>query len=277
MRISYPILALLLVALPLACGDDGAATTSATSSTSGATSSSTSEGSSGSGSTAGSTSGGGSGSTGTASSSSGSSSGGSSSGGTSSSGGETSGSTGTTGVAPPTPCVDDGECVLQNDCCACDPHHVGEEPPACDLDCLQPSCDAIGLADAKAVCRFGRCTFEKTTCNPLGVTCKSLPPECAPGTVASVVDDGNGKCWTGHCVPAEACDWAPECAACDAPDLTCVAKLQKGAYVLCEPLPWDCGEGPATCACAESICLASPPHTVCHDVADGIACECPNC
>jgi len=134
----------------------------------------------------------------------------------------------------------------------------------------------MGIADAKAVCRFGRCTFAKITCNPLGITCKAPEPDCPPPTVPSVMEDGNGKCWTGACVPAETCDWVPDCTYCG-DDLTCVTKLQKGAYTLCEPLPPSCDEAPATCACAETICESSPPHTVCHDLDDSLGCECPNC
>ncbi|MEZ4384462.1 MAG: hypothetical protein R3A79_24245 [Nannocystaceae bacterium] len=182
----------------------------------------------------------------------------------------------TTGGDLPLTCDDDSDCVLINDCCACAPAHVDEAQPPCDIQCFQPSCDAIGLAKAKAVCRFGQCAFEKVTCNPLGVTCKALPPECAFGQVPSVVDDGNGACWTGYCVPAEACDWVPDCAYCGVA-MTCVTKLQKGAYQLCEPTPVDCGDAPATCACADIICESSPPHVVCHDLDDGLGCECPNC
>jgi hypothetical protein len=182
----------------------------------------------------------------------------------------------TTGGDLPFTCEDDSECVLVNDCCSCAPAHVDQEQPMCDIQCLQPTCDSIGLAMAKAVCRFGRCAFEKITCNPLGVTCKALPPECEFGTLPSVVDDGNGTCWTGFCVPSEACDWVPECAYCGV-DMTCVTKLQKGAYQLCEPKPVACGEDPVTCDCADIICESSPPHLVCHDLGDSLGCECPNC
>jgi len=145
-------------------------------------------------------------------------------------------------------------------------------------ECLQSTCDSYGLADPKAVCHWGVCTFAKVECNPIGILCKSLPPECPPGFLPSVQTTDQGKCWTGSCAPIEACDWAPDCAACAVvPGLTCVAKLQKGSFFVCEPLPPACGDGPATCACASTICDNSPPHTICHDVADGVACECPFC
>ncbi|MEZ4449371.1 MAG: hypothetical protein R3B09_07825 [Nannocystaceae bacterium] len=174
-------------------------------------------------------------------------------------------------------CTDDSECTILDSCCECDPHHVDFDVAVCDEDCDQSACNAAGLGSAKAICKAGRCTFEKVECNPLGILCKSLPPRCEPGFIPGVKDDGNGKCWSGACVPAEACDWAPECSACAAPDLTCVGHLQKGAYVVCEAKPFECGDGPATCGCAGAICEASPPWTVCHEVAEGIACECPNC
>jgi hypothetical protein len=150
--------------------------------------------------------------------------------------------------------------------------HVDEQVPECDIQCLQPTCDSVGLAKAKAVCRFGRCTFEKVTCNPLQVTCKALPPECPDFQVPSV----DGDCWTGSCVLPEACDWVPSCDYCGA-GMTCVTKLQKGAFTLCEPLPPACGDGPATCACADEICEASPPHIICQDLGESLGCECPNC
>jgi hypothetical protein len=185
--------------------------------------------------------------------------------------------TDTTTGDPGAACIKDSDCVLINDCCQCDPKGVGEPVAECNINCLQPSCDAVGLAKAEAVCHWGVCTFQKVLCNPLGITCKALQPDCGPGTVASVHEIDGEKCWTGTCVPAEACDWAPDCATCDAAALTCVAKLQKGAYVLCEPTPPACGEAVADCDCAEIICESSPPHTVCSDQEGGIACECPFC
>lgn len=213
----------------------------------------------------------------TASGTSGTSSGGTSSG-DGSSGGEGSSSTGDTG-AEATPCVTDKDCVLADGCCECEPLGPGETPIECDIECIQTVCSSYGLDGAAVECRFGRCTFAKVECNPLGVVCKKLKPECPAGQVASVVDDGNGKCWTGYCVPAEACDWVPDCAYCEEDELVCVGKLQKGAYHVCEPRPFDCGEPPGDidCACGQQICDQSPPHTVCHDEAPDIACECPFC
>ena len=284
-RLAHPGIALLPLALLLACGDDGGVVTSAGSTSAGSTSAATTsatattEGSSTSAGTTAVT-------TAATSSASGESETGSTSDGSTSDGSTSDGSTSdgstsdttTTGGGEGIPCDDDKDCVVNNDCCECDAQHVDEPIEACPMECLISSCESQGLPAAQAVCRWGVCTFAKVSCNPLGVVCKALPPECGPGFAPGVQEDGDGKCWTGWCVPLEACDWAPECAACDAvPGLTCVAKLQKGAYVLCEPTPPGCGEGPVECGCAGVICEASPPHTVCHDTAEGIACECPFC
>ena len=177
------------------------------------------------------------------------------------------------------PCESDKDCVLSDGCCECEPVHVDEAPHACDIpECFATACSTHGLEGAAVECRFGRCTFAKVPCNPLGITCKSLPPDCPADQVPGVVDTDDGKCWTGFCVPAEACDWVPDCKACEDDELVCVGKLQKGAYHVCEPRPADCeGNGDIDCDCGAQICDASPPHTVCHDEQPDIACECPFC
>ena len=276
----------LALALALACGDDGGSTTAGSTSAGSTSAGSTSAGtdasaSEGSTTRGGATSAGTTGTTAGTSSTAGESETGATSDGSTSDDSTSDGSTSagtTTGGGAETPCVDDKDCVINNDCCECDAQHVDEPVANCPMECLISSCESQGLPAAQAVCRWGVCTFAKVPCNPLGVTCKALPPECGPGSAPGVQEDGDGKCWTGWCVPLEACDWAPECAACDAvPGLTCVAKLQKGAYVLCEPTPPGCGEGPVECGCAGVICEMSPPHTVCLDTAEGVACECPFC
>lgn len=194
--------------------------------------------------------------------------------------GDTGNSSGTTGGADEfIPCETDKDCVLIDGCCDCDVINVMQTPPACDVpECFATTCSTHGLDGAAVECRFGRCSFAKVQCNPLGVNCKSKPPECPVGQVPGVMDTNDGKCWTGSCVYAEACDWVPDCTHCAADDLVCVGKLQKGAYHVCEPRPADCeGTGDIDCDCGQQICDASPPHTVCHDGQPDIDCECPNC
>ena len=192
---------------------------------------------------------------------------------------DTGNSSGTTGGDDFIPCETDKDCTLIDGCCDCDVINVMQTPPACDVpECFATTCSTHGLDTAAVECRFGRCTFAKVQCNPLGVNCKSKPPVCPVGQVPGVEDTNDGKCWTGFCVYAEACDWVPDCTHCAADDLVCVGKLQKGAYHLCEPRPADCeGTGDIDCDCGMQICDASPPHTVCHDAQPGIECECPNC
>ena len=190
----------------------------------------------------------------------------------------TSTDTGDTGGMMGMPCETAKDCQIADSCCYCEVLGPGEPAPPCNLpECLISTCAGYELEQAELECRWGVCTFAKLTCNPLGITCKSLPPNCAPGDVPGVIEDDNGKCWSGLCVPAEACDWVPDCSYCAAPDLVCVLKGQKGAYHVCEPRPLDCGPGDIDCDCGQQICDASPPHTVCHDEAVGIQCECPFC
>lgn len=185
----------------------------------------------------------------------------------------------TTGVEPVgATCEQDSDCQLYTDCCTCDVIANDEAPPACDVpECFAPVCATLDIGAGKPVCRFGRCTFEKVTCNPLIVSCKAQPPNCPPGQIPSV----EGDCWSGSCTPVEACDWVPDCKACttDPTDpLVCVFKVQHGAYHECVPKPVGCGDAPEIdCECGAEICDASPPHDVCLDHDPGIICECPNC
>ncbi len=177
------------------------------------------------------------------------------------------------------PCETDQDCTLADGCCDCEPLNPGETVPKCDVpECLVSACTSLGLDDVGVECRLGRCMFVKQTCNPIGVTCNMAPPPCGVGDVPGVEDTNEGKCWTGGCVPAEACDWVPDCSYCEADDLVCVTKLQKGLYKVCEAKPLDCGDSEnIDCTCGQQVCDASPPHTVCHDLDEDIGCECPFC
>lgn len=186
--------------------------------------------------------------------------------------------TSSTGADELMPCVTDKDCALADDCCQCEALNPGESVTKCDVqECLVSTCTSIGLDNVGVECRLGRCMFTRQTCNPLSVDCDAPKPMCAPGDVPTVEDTNGGKCWTGACVPAEACDWVPDCSYCADDELVCVAKLQKGAYKVCEARPLDCPGGDIDCGCGQQICDASPPHTICQDVNDGIGCECPFC
>jgi hypothetical protein len=195
-------------------------------------------------------------------------------------GGETTGTTGETTGGDPVGglCQQDSDCEILSDCCTCDVIAKGDTPPACPImECLVDTCSTLDVGKSKPVCRFGRCSFSKVHCNPVGVLCDAAPPDCPAGQLPSVTEDGT--CYTGQCAPTEACDWAPDCASCiDKEDpLVCVFKLQKGAFHVCEPKPADCGPGDIDCGCGAQICEMSPPHTICADQNPGIACECPFC
>lgn len=195
--------------------------------------------------------------------------------------GETSGTTSseTTGGPVGATCEQDSDCMILSDCCTCDVIAKDEQPPICPImECLIDTCATLDVGKSKPVCRFGRCTFSKVHCNPVGVLCDLAPPNCPAGQLPSVTEDGT--CFTGQCAPTEACDWSPDCDHCvDKEDpLVCVLKLQKGPFHVCEPKPADCGDVPdIDCACGQQICDMSPPHTECSDQNPGIACECPFC
>jgi hypothetical protein len=200
---------------------------------------------------------------------------------TTTTGGSESGTTAgeTTGGGEVSPCVTDQDCTLVENCCDCESLNPGETAPECGMrECRQTECSAIGLVKPAVECRLGRCMFKKDTCNPFGVSCDAPQPQCGPGSLPSVEETNQGKCWTGSCVPAEVCDWVPDCSYCDDPELVCVGKLQKGAYKVCEAKPFECSdEDNLDCTCGQQVCDASPPHTVCSDSPDGINCECPFC
>lgn len=193
---------------------------------------------------------------------------------------ETSGTetTGTTGEPVGSTCEQDSDCELYTDCCSCDVQAKGETPPACGImECLIDVCSTLDVGTEAPVCRFGRCTFAKISCNPLGVQCDVAPPVCPPGQLPSVTE----ACWSGQCAPIEACDWVPDCETCntDTEDpLVCIFKGQKGAYHVCEPKPVGCGDVPEIdCACGAEICEGSPPHLKCIDQVPGIVCDCEFC
>jgi hypothetical protein len=162
--------------------------------------------------------------------------------------------------------------MVVDDCCNCAAIHTADEAPICDVPaCDQSTCSAQGVDMPAAVCRFGVCELAPIACNPVIVTCDSLPPACPDGQIASVADNG---CW-GPCVPAEVCDVVPDCSVC-ADDETCVRRdTQLGAEYLCEPIAAACAGVPA-CDCMDPC---TEPY-ICADGGDlgmELTCSCPNC
>ncbi len=179
-------------------------------------------------------------------------------------------SSGTTGE-PPTSCVDAGDCVLWEDCCSCVALLDGVAPPACDVDaCDQTACAALGF-DPAVQCELESCEFVPVPCNPADIMCDDDPPACDPDTFPGV--DPNMGCWTGTCVPVEACDVVPSCADCPA-DEACVEFISQLPQVECVPLPADCG-GQASCGCLGELCV--DPFDLCGEQDGALTCACIEC
>lgn len=191
---------------------------------------------------------------------------GSSGGGTSvDSTGSSSADTGVPGMG----CVSDDDCTIVDDCCQCAGIHVDDTPPECPIDCKGTQCMSAGLGQ-NVRCEFGTCQLEEVDCNQIGVVCNSLPPNCEPGFLPGVANN----CWSGNCVPVEACNVVPSCDECPA-DQTCIELIAKGpGGFKCSPIAPDCA-GTPTCACMPDVC--PPPFEGCFDIEDGIRCECLNC
>jgi hypothetical protein len=182
---------------------------------------------------------------------------------------------GTTGEGPTNACETPDECVLVNDCCQCAAAHMDDEIPECPMECDQPMCDALGIPDIEVVCEDGECGLEPHDCSGL-VVCASLPPECPEGTLPEVGNGGGGGgCWTGLCIPVEACDPLPGCEFCDADEACVETASQLGTSYSCRPLPDECG-GVPTCECMPpDTCTA--PFDACMDVDGAVQCSCLAC
>lgn len=192
----------------------------------------------------------------------------------SSSDGGSSGGEDTGGVLPGSVCESDADCVVVDDCCACTAAHVDERPAACAETCDTTQCGAAGIDRPAAECVFGHCQLAKVACNGTYLSCDALPPDCPDGTLPSVDEDAD--CWTGACVPAEACDVVPGCSDCDAGEVCVQTATQIGAFYSCWPVDPACGGAPS-CGCMGEVCT-SP--FVCGDGGLGpaeLGCVCPVC
>lgn len=188
--------------------------------------------------------------------------------------GPTGGDTGTTGADPGMACEVDADCVVVNDCCSCTAAHAEDMIDACPVKCDQTACDAAGLAGIEAQCVFGSCELVPVPCNDAGVFCDDPQPDCPDGTLPSVTEDGN--CWTGNCVPAEACDVVPDCTWCSDADTCVQTATQLGFFYACWPTNLECAAGPS-CDCMGEVC--TDPF-ICSDPAAGpaeLGCVCPVC
>jgi hypothetical protein len=170
------------------------------------------------------------------------------------------------GALPSGPeCEVDEDCQIAKDCCNCHAVPTGAVTAACKADCGDSNaCELQGI-HAVPRCSWGKCTV--TNCDPVLVSCDSLPPECPSGQTASVTEDA---CW-GPCVAFAECVSVPDCNACG--DDYCVQRPGLGS------LPFHCIAPQLGCE-AGNLCE-------CMDPCDGIgcveqddqviACYCPSC
>jgi hypothetical protein len=147
--------------------------------------------------------------------------------------------------------------------------HVDDEPPpSCPVECKATACMSVGITGVH--CEFGTCQFDEVSCNQNQVLCDVPPPECEDGFLPSTTRG----CWTGDCVPVEACDVVPDCAVCPEGQ-TCIPLLAKGPFgFMCSPIAPECA-GTPTCACMPEVCPEM--FSGCFDTDDGVQCECLNC
>jgi hypothetical protein len=181
-------------------------------------------------------------------------------------------STGTTGGMPTT-CESNEDCVVVNDCCSCTATHMDDPLPQCRIEaCRAPICDVSGIPDIGAVCALGQCRLEELACNQALVSCDAPTPGCEDGFLPEVADG----CWTGNCVPTEACDVVPDCSYCQADDTCVELQTQLGNVYECTPTPESCG-GEPDCACIGEVC--EEPFQCADEVASAgdISCVCLAC
>ncbi len=174
-------------------------------------------------------------------------------------------------TSPPPECVEDADCALVNDCCTCGGYPANMPAPECPLmNCFAPTCDSIGLSQAMAVCRAGRCVAN-ADCNQAHALCDSLPPLCPSGQTPIVV---NG-CWGGCINPIE-CQEVGQCAQCAA-DHACIENVAFVVERHCVDIPAACN-GQIDCNCLGATTCINP-YGLCIDPASSttLQCECPNC
>ncbi|MCX4245148.1 hypothetical protein [Paraliomyxa miuraensis] len=174
---------------------------------------------------------------------------------------------------PANACESPDDCMVINDCCRCAAAHVDDVFPECPMNCLQPMCDALGLFDPEATCLEGSCQLVPFDCTPDRIVCDAIPPRCSPGTLPGVTPSGD--CWSGACVPVEACDSVPGCDACTDGQACVALETQLGPIYECQAMPDECA-GVPTCACMPPDTCESP-FDLCEEHDGMIVCSCPAC
>jgi hypothetical protein len=170
------------------------------------------------------------------------------------------------GCVPPSgdawPCAVDEDCAIAGDCCSCTAYAPENGAPGnCGGSCEKDKCEAWGITEA--ACVGGQCVPQGLSCNQATVTCDAAAVVCDDGFLPQVWD----ACFTGDCLPIEACDWVPSCEAC-AGNQACMHEARGGCdYDLCVGPIAECqGQGP--CACLGDIFCDG----VCTPTAVGFTC-----
>ncbi len=167
--------------------------------------------------------------------------------------------------------MDDGDCLLVDDCCTCAVFPPGEGPPPCDLqECFATVCAGQGFGNPQAACVGGVCRFQEVGCDPDLVLCDAEPPVCPEGWRPRVSPAG---CWDG-CVPIEACDTVTSCDDCHGDEVCVVTNDLAGTRYDCEPWPVGC-DAQDPCGCAPAFC---PEGHSCEATGAGrVECTCLDC
>jgi len=171
---------------------------------------------------------------------------------------------GAAGAPSAAECTTAEDCVRFTDCCSCSAEPKNTARPMCDLACIEDACFALGIARDEVTCAFGRCVFDRS-CDGNESTCPALPPNCAAGTVPSVLDG----CW-GPCLPATECRSVATCDACVTAGAACVMHELQVPSVGCVE-PGTCEKG-NLCECLDA-CSGFQ----CTETETGVGCFCPAC
>lgn len=171
------------------------------------------------------------------------------------------------GCVPPSsgdgfPCEVDEDCAIAGDCCGCTAYAPASGSPGnCGGSCEMDKCEEWGISEA--ACVSGECVAQGLSCNQATVTCDAASPGCDEGFLPQVLDG----CFTGDCLPIDACDWVPSCESC-ADNQACMHETRGGCdYERCVGPIAECqGQGP--CACLGPIFCDG----MCTPTADGFSC-----
>lgn len=130
---------------------------------------------------------------------------------------------------------------------------------------MQDKCTEWGLDSAR--CQDGVCVVKGKSCDQTKVVCDSPTPNCPMGELPQV-EDG---CFTGECLPLDACDWVPDCSFCGPTQVCNITQGPDCSHQRCVPNIEEC-QGSPLCRCLGAI-FCAPPHESCADVDGNLVCS----